>query len=289
MERGTAEGSTVLYNSRKWISRFILKSVQETIMGTKQDVISALFKECKAHNNFVFHNDLVKDICKELGFGNPFDVTKIDNSSLLPDDVKKNDYFIVHLGGGSHQFVKGIKYGYHKFETILQLEKRDWQYRQSLLNEFDTSESNILSVASNQKIIHDFLFEDIVASPKVYNARRTKRSFEYRIGDQTIVATNLQMEIDLTFEYHGFVTIIEGKNGFPEDFAVYQLFHPFQYYWMLEQDHELEIKQIACCYISRVRARENSVIRIYNYTFDSEDNIGSIRLLKKAEYKLILR
>ncbi|MCW3134124.1 MAG: hypothetical protein N2V78_07355 [Methanophagales archaeon] len=42
------------------------------------------------------------------------------------------------------------------------------------LNEFDTSESNILSVASNQRIIHDFLYEDIVASPKVYSARRTK-------------------------------------------------------------------------------------------------------------------
>lgn len=258
-------------------------------MGAKQDVISALFKECKARNNFIFDNNRVKDLCHKLGFGNPFDVTKVDNSSLLPDEIKKNDYFIIHLGSGRHQFVKGINYGYHKFETILQSEKRDWQYRQSLLNEFDTSESNILSVVSNQRIINDFLFEDIIATPKIYNARRTKKSFEYNIGDQIIITKNLQMEIDLTFEHQGVVTVIEGKNGFPEDFAVYQLFHPFQYYWTLKQEHELEIKQITCCYILREKNKENSVIRIYNYTFDSESNIDSIRLLKKAEYKLIQR
>ena len=258
-------------------------------MGTKQDVISALFKECKKRNNFVFHNDIVKDISRKLGFGNPFDVTKVDNSSLLPDTLKRNDYFIIHLGSGYHQFVNGIRFGYHKFEPILKPEIRDWQYRQSLLNEFDTSESNILSVVSNQRIIHDFLFEDIVATPKVYNARRTKRSFEYWIGDQKIVATNLQMEIDLTLEYNGYVTVIEGKNGFPEDFAVYQLFHPFKYYYALEQDHALEIKQISCCYVLRERTKTNSVIRIYNYTFDNEDNIDSIRLLKKAEYRLTQR
>lgn len=258
-------------------------------MGKKQDVIRALFEKCQSQDNFVFHNNLVKEVCKTFSFGNPFDITKIDNSSLLPDDVKKTDHFIVHLGNGYHQFVKGIAYGYHNFEPILPSETHDWPYRQSLLNEFDTSESNILSIASNQRIIHDFLFDDIIAMPKVYLARRTKHSFEYQIGTQTIVTKNLQMEIDLTFEYDGQVTVIEGKNGFPADFAVYQLFHPFQYYCTLEQDHELEIKQIACCYILRTRSKDNSIIRIYSYTFDTNANISSIRLLKKAEYKLIQR
>jgi heme oxygenase len=47
--------------------------------------------------------------------------------------------------------------GYHCFEPIGATETFDWKYRQSILNELDASESNILSVASNQRIIHDFL------------------------------------------------------------------------------------------------------------------------------------
>jgi hypothetical protein len=35
----------------------------------KDHVIEELFKICKRKNNFVFHNDLVKDVCKKIGFG----------------------------------------------------------------------------------------------------------------------------------------------------------------------------------------------------------------------------
>jgi len=258
-------------------------------MGTKQEVISRLFAVCNQSGNFVFHNDLVKQICCQLGLGNPFDVTKVDHSVLLPDDVKAKDYFLVHLGNGYHGFFQGLQTGYHRFEAIEESETFVWKYRQSLLNEFDTSESNILSVASNQRLLHDFLYNDIVASPKVYNARRTKASFEYWIGNQQAVMTNLQMEIDLTLEYQGVVTIVEGKNGFPEDFAVYQLFHPFKYYSDLKRQNQLAIQQTTCCYVLREKRQDGSVLRLYNYTFDDESRIDSIRLLKKAEYLLVKR
>ena len=93
-----------------------------------------------------------------------------------------------------------------------------------------------MSVASNQRIIHDFLYEDIVAGPKVYSARRTKMNLSYKVGNESIQTENLQMEIDLTMELHGVVTIFEGKNGFPENFAVYQLFHPFKYFSLLKEE-----------------------------------------------------
>ncbi len=166
---------------------------------------------------------MVKDYCRKHGFGNPFDVTKLDNTSKFPSILIENDYFLLHLGQGKHQFVKGIKNGFHHFEIITDI--IDWQYRSSILNEFDTSESNILSVGFNQRIIHDFLYEDIVANPKIYNARRTKSKLDYYVKDELI-----QMEIDLTMEFNGRVTLFEGKNDFPKDFAVYQLFHPFLYY-----------------------------------------------------------
>lgn len=258
-------------------------------MGTKQQVISRLFEICNQKGEFTFDNDLVRKVCAELSFGNPFDATKVDHSDLLPDDIQAKDYFLVHLGNGFHGFFKGVSLGYHRFEPIETAEIFTWKYRQSLLNEFDSSESNILSVASNQRILHDFLYDDIVASPKVYNARRTKISFQYQIGSQQVVSTNLQMEIDLTLEHQGVVTVVEGKNGFPQDFAVYQLFHPFKYYSTLKRNNRLSIKQITCSYVLRERGRDGSILRLYDYTFDDENQIASIRLLKKSQYILVKR
>ncbi|MEN6393289.1 MAG: hypothetical protein ABFD53_05735 [Anaerolineaceae bacterium] len=258
-------------------------------MGTKQQVISRLFEICDKKGEYIFDNDLVKRISHEVGFGNPFDATKVDNSALLPEDVKAKDYFLVHLGGGRHAFCKGVHYGYHQFETITEEESITWKYRKSLLNEFDTSESNILSVVSNQRILHDFLYNDIVASPRVYNARRTKASFSYRIGDQDVETNNVQMEIDLTLEYQDIVTIVEGKNGFPLDFAVYQLFHPFKYYSKIKNQEHIDIKQITCCYVLREKSRDGSILRLYNYTFNDENRNDSITLLKKAQYLLCKR
>lgn len=258
-------------------------------MGTKQDVIAELFKRCKKKDDFIFDNALVKQVCREYNFGNPFDATKLDDTSKFPQILLDEDYFILHLGGGKHKFVKGINICFHRFEEIDEDHVFDWKYRNSLLNEYDTSESNILSVASNQRIIHDFIYEDIVASPKVYNARRTKINLSYRVGEEEITAQNLQMEIDLTMELHGMVTVFEGKNGFPENFAVYQLFHPFKYYSILKKENKLDIEQITCCYVLRKKENERSVLRLYNYTFENENNIASIKLLKSAQYNLIKR
>ncbi len=258
-------------------------------MGIKQDVLAEIFTICKKNKNFVFDNDLVKQICHKHSFANPFDATKVDNTSKFPDILKEENYFLLHLGNGRHQFIKDISKGYHKFEAIPAQSCFDWKYRKSILNEFDTSESNIISVANNQRIIHDFLYEDIVASPKVYNSRRTKTSFKYCIQNTPIEAVNLQMEIDLTMELGGVITVFEGKNDFPEDFAVYQLYHPFRYYTNLKNEKKLNVKEISCCYILRKKNDGISTLRLYNYTFSKPDDMASIKLLKSCEYTLAKR
>jgi hypothetical protein len=258
-------------------------------MGKKQKVIEEIFKICRERGDFVFDNALVKEVAKKHGFGNPFDATKLDSTSKFPQVLLEEDYFILHMGKGKHRFVKGIKFGFHEFEKIPDKNKFDWKYRKSLLNEYDTSESNILSVGSNQRIIHDFLYEDIVASPKVYNSRRTKASFNILIGREEIHLDNIQMEIDLTMEYNGVVTVFEGKNGFPKDFAVYQLYYPFRYFYELKKEKKLQIRQITACYVLRDKQNDNSVLRLYNYTFKDPENMSSIKLLKNAEYKLLRR
>ncbi len=125
-------------------------------INKKQNVLIELLEICEKQNNYVFHNNLVKDISKKHNLGNPFDVTKLDDKNKLPDILKKKDLTIIHLGKGYHQFIKGIDYIYHSFEEIETVV--DWSYKKSLLNLLNASEANILSIANNQRILHEFAF-----------------------------------------------------------------------------------------------------------------------------------
>jgi len=255
----------------------------------KKAVIAKVFEICRERGTDIFDNDLVREVCKEIGFGNPFDATAFHNSAKLPDILKANDVFILHLGKGRHCFARGIDVGYHSFEDIPETRCFDWKYRKSVLNESDTSEANVLAVAANQRVIHDFLYEDIVAAPKIYFSRRTNATFDLGVGRERYSVSDVQMEVDLTFEYQGLVTIFEAKNGFPEDFAVYQLYNPFRYYYIMREAGDVAVEAVSCCYVLRERTDGASVLRLYEYEFEAPENLGSLSLKKAAEYRLLER
>ena len=249
----------------------------------KQQVIARLYEMCLDRGNMTFSNSEVKEIAAEVGFGNPFDATKIDNTATLPATLRQDNAFVVHLGRGLHRFVFGITSGYHEFEPIPDVNRHQWRYRRSILNNINTSESNILSVGYNQRIIHDFLYEDIAAAPKVYGSNRTHIPLDYRIGDDDISVSRVQVEIDLTMEYQGVITVFEAKNGFPVDFNVFQLFNPFRYY--RRATSEMEIDSIQCCYL----LRQGNSLRLYLYGFADSQQPSSIQLERNAEYTLVPR
>lgn len=264
-------------------------------MGKKQQVIEQLFLQCLNNNNFEFDNTLVKKISAEVGFGNPFDVTKVDNTSNLPKTLTEKDYAIIHLGKGKHKFIKGIDKVYHNFEPID--EHIDWKYKRSILNKYNSSESNILSIANNQRILHHFLFgkdtelcdTDIINRPKTYFPHRTKSSLTYSIGEEKVNLDKIQIEIDLTIEYQGVVGVFEAKNGKPDNFAIYQIYHPFLYYHNAKELNSItkNIKKIKCVYVVRRVESGIDYISLWAYTFEKPLDITSIKFIKSAEYKLI--
>jgi len=255
----------------------------------KKLVLLDVFETCRKRGDYTFDNALVKKIAEKHKFQNPFDATKIDNSSALPDEMQKAGYCVVHLGRGKHKFVKSIRHAFHAFENIEESNKISWPYRKSALNEVDSSESNILSIGFNQRIMHDFLYEDIVANPKIYAARRTKITDSYKIGNEIIELDQVQVEIDMTTEYLGNVTLFEGKNKFPKDFFVCQLFHPFLHFQQLKKKGKIAIDEINCCYLLRKIEKGNSIIRLYLYSFANAKTISSLYLKKCAEYRLVKR
>ncbi|MHB1645372.1 MAG: hypothetical protein EVG15_03990 [Candidatus Acididesulfobacter diazotrophicus] len=267
----------------------------------KKEIITEIFNICKQKNNFVFDNKLIKDILKRFDSDtNPYDMTKLDNTKKFPDILLKEDYYIAHIGNGKHQFIKGINKVFHEFEKINDGEIVKWSYRPSILNDFSESESSVLSLCFNQRIIHDFLYQDIVSNPKIYNSERKKGvSFNYKIGDLELNFENLQIEIDLTTENNGFVTVFEGKNAGGsistptsssynglKNFNIFQLYNPFRYYYELKECNKLNIKKLTACFLIRQKTENGSIIRLYNYIFEDPINIMSIKLVKKNEYIL---
>lgn len=251
-------------------------------LNKKQTVITELYRLCKDRGDLGFDNEEVKTVSARYNFKNPFDATKWDNTRVLPKALIDDDVFVVHLGEGRHQFVSGLALGYHKFEIVPEENRYLWPYRRSILNNINSSESNILSVGYNHRIIHDFLYQDIAASPKVYGSNRTKFPLDYRIGDLEVKASMVQVEIDYTAEYMGNVTVFEAKNGRPADFNVFQLFNPIRYYTRLGTTRDIEVAQVNGCYLLRQKNR----IRLFLYTFTDDKDPGSIQLLRNAEYTL---
>jgi len=273
-----------------------MKNTKKLVINKKSLVITDLFKHCLKAKNPVFHNELVKQICVKHGFGNPFDVTKLDSISKLPQILLENDFAIIHLGNGYHKFIKGIDKVYHYFEPIKTNVK--WNYKKSLLNQYNSSESNILSVANNQRILHHFLFgkdiefinKDIGKRSKTYFPHRTKTSFEYYFGKtEKVILTNIQIEVDLTIEYDGLIGVFEGKNGKPTDFSIYQLYHPFLYYQEANKSKVIngKIKKVVCVFVVRDKVGGNDVLNLWSYTFVRPYDITSIKFIKSASYQLI--
>ena len=253
-------------------------------------ILTALFEKCRVRGDMVFNNEEVRAEANRVDFKNPHQATKIDNLRGLPNVMRECGYFPVHLGNGRHMFVRddftsGKSVMLHWFERIPPECVFTRAYSPSVLNEINTSESNILSVGVNQRIFHDFLYGNAGAAPNVYNSHRTQHSVSYAVRDARVRTDNLQMELDLTFELNGRVTVFEGKNSFPSNFAVYQLFHPHLYYSALKKGG-LEIRQVDCCYFLRRKRGGVSVVRLYLYEFE-RDNPASIRLVKCAEYRLV--
>ena len=257
--------------------------------SSKREVLARVFDLCQARGEYVFHNDLVQEVSQQLGFSNKYDATKIDHSSKYPANMQQGKgWFLVHLGKGFHQFVEDQSLGFHQFERVDEEEAVEWQYVPSILNDFDSSEANVLSIAYNQLILHDFLYGDRRANPQVYFARRTKHTGDYTVSGKRVEVTQVQLEMDLVLERKSNVTIFEAKKGFHEDFATYQLFHPHLYFEKYRRDGTLKIGDIQCCFLQKHEASGFNVMRFHLYRFH-ERQLDSIELIRKKEYILSQR
>jgi len=261
--------------------------------GVKKQTLVRVYEDCVRRGDFKFNNKLVKQLTGS-DFANQFDATKIDRSEGLPTELREKDVFIVHLGKGMHQFVQGIALGYHALEPLPPDGVQFWQYKRGILDGTDMSEAGVLSLAFNQRIIQDFLYDDPTRQIYINVPRRTRgnktNSFGYRIGTQQINVYDLQIEMDFIVEKReGEVALIEAKctgKELPKDFAVCQLFLPYRRLQKLLASETQQIRVRNLFLVQYVRADGNNAIRIYEYTFADPLDMGSIQFTGNREYIL---
>jgi len=253
----------------------------------KKRLLVRLYSECVRRGALEFGKEEVREAARAVGFGNPFDATKVDHSDLLPDELRRDDIALVRLGKGRFTFVRGIRRVYHALEPVQEKIKDD--YTPSLLNHTDTSESSILSTAFNQRILHKILYGNLSEGANLYMSRRTKMPLAFRLGDSRFESEAMQMEMDMALENRGRVTVFEGKNGFRDDFNLFQLYNPFRYFLMLKEEQCIAIDSIDCCYAARVRGEGEHTLRFHLYRFNDPETPESIELLKAHEFRLIVK
>jgi len=260
--------------------------------GVKKLTLVKVYRDCVLRNDFKFNNKLVKELTG-TAFANQFDATKVDTSAGLPGELKAEDVFIVHLGKGWHQFVKGISLGYHQLEPVPEDKTVIWPYRPGALDGSDESEAGVLSIAFNQQIVQEFLYNDRTRQIYINIPRRTSsedtNSFSYKIGSEVVHVNRLQIEMDFIVERNGEIAIAEAKRSsrdLPKDFAVAQVYLPFRRLRNVLVRKGMTLNTRSLFLIQYFRPDGKPALRVYEYTFEDPQDMGSIRFLKNAEYIL---
>lgn len=264
--------------------------------GKKEETLLALWAWVQEHapDTLEFSNDETKGISEASEFSNQFDVTHIDTLRKLPDLFKAEDVFLVNLGyrPGRHKFVHGLKYAFCKLPAPTEVsDPSPWKYPPGYLDDIDDSEAGVLSLAFNKSIFADFLFHDPFRRDlEVQLPRRTRVSFEYGIGPTRLKVENLQVEVDFLVQGQETVGLAEAKfvDSFDKmpDFNVLQLYLPYRRLTELMREKGVAFKVRPVFALGYRIPRSVMGIRLYEFSFEREDNAWPIKLIRSCDYAL---
>ncbi|MCL5092267.1 MAG: hypothetical protein M1364_01225 [Candidatus Marsarchaeota archaeon] len=261
---------------------------KKNLLGKKLKTLEILFNE--RYNKkpdapyYIFTNDDVKAACSQTKFKNPFDVTKVDSIYDLPKTMQEKSYFMFHLGGGTHAFIMGE--GYHEFEKVSKENSITFPVKPRIVDNIGESEAGSLSFIFNKGIIQDFLSVHN-SSMNINIARRSRVTFDFKVGDKKLHIAGQQIEIDGIFDTEdGMIATVEAKNKANKDFEIRQLFMVQKYFDMLAEKKHIPEK-IKLHILFLVKLQHQNIYRLYEYKFLDEDDMNSIRLVKAKEYNIV--
>ena len=231
----------------------------------------------------MFNNDMVKEVSTRVRFRNPFDATKFDTFTSLPDCLRTTGFFIVHLGRGNHAFVRGT--GYHSFEPIQEVIA--WKPSNSVVSTLGRSEAATVSTIYNEGIIHDFLFGTTDIDVQVHISRRSNTTYDFKIGNNHLHADWLQIEMDALFETQDTIVAVEVKNIKHSTFEIRQIYSAMRYLDKYYRDGLIpKHYTLRHVFVQRGQEKHHEFFRVYEYQFTDWKAMDSIVLVKNAQYNM---
>lgn len=286
--------------------------------STKKPILARLWADVKARGApWTFDNEgdvkhAIAEHKKSTGVAwrNYADLTKVDFKDDLPDQMIADDVFIVHLGGGKHQFIKGIDLSYHRLEAVSPADQHVEAYTRSLWDAMEGgkhSEAGDLSRIFNLRIFHRFLYDNPGKEVRIHLPGRKKyrEPLDYLIGPTPIRTNDLQIEMDFMAESESAnapleICIAEAKSTRDTTFNISQLYIPYRF--ILERVKRANfVANVRSLFVQttsvRFRALDapgvpvgwHRVARLFEYKFGSPGDLASLEYVKSSEYVLVER
>lgn len=214
-------------------------------------------------------------------------MTKFDHSSTLPNAFREHNVNILPISRSEFLIGKFNAYG---DVGAIQKKPQYMPIRDNLVTlpsapEKITSEQTAIACAHAAGILSDFTQEESDAMMPTLSGRVGSGDFRFRIrgvGETAVHDVSVckaQMEIDAVYETPEAIYLLEAKNHDCKDFIIRQLYYPYRYLCNLRNPG----KKIIPIFMKYV----NGTYHLYQYRFNSIDELDSMEYVRGAAYTFI--
>ena len=123
-------------------------------------------------------------------------------------------------------------------------------------------------------IIEEFMNDHTL----VLTIRGRKRApeFEFAVGEHTLTAKGVQIEMDAVYEGENQIVLVKTKKIESANFAIHQLFYPYRF-WRHHTDKPVSLV---------VFEKKDEDYLLWEFGFKSKKDYNSIELIKTARYRM---
>lgn len=204
---------------------------------------------------------------------------KQDSREDRPAVFKDNGLFLLPKKNGEYYIVKGEGY-----VDVPEINTPILDYHKKLSFELETSvigdsEMQFVDYAYANSLIRTFMDDETLVL--TIRGRKYTPSFQFNVGNQTLLTKSVQTEVDAGYEGASSIVLVEAKNSHTRNTIIRQLYYPFRQ-WSVCTSKPVK----TLFFEKRVIGGEN-VYHLWLYEFTDPTDYNSIHLVKSARYRIL--
>ena len=199
---------------------------------------------------------------------------KQDTREKRPGVFQEKGLFLLPVRNGRYIIVKGEGYiDIPRIDEITQVYESKLGFPLET-SEVGDSEMQHLDYAYATSLVRTFLEDSSLVL--TIRGRKYTPHFSFRVGNHTINVNSVQTEVDAGYEGREQVVLVEAKNSAVQNTIIRQLYYPFRQ-WSLHTQ-----KKVVVAFFEKGEQE----YRIWQFTFEDSSDYNSIRLVKKARFRI---